>query len=89
MPLPRASSFSVLSSVFEESHSFTEHITLKRSVAAIITQIQEETEDRCLKLCYYSSDPRSCAYLQTGKEDTSLCEWECYDLTNDPEEVTI
>ena len=89
MPLPRASSFSVLSSVFEESQTFMEHITLKRSVAAIITRIQEETEDRCLKLCYYSSDPRSCAYLQTGKEDTSLCEWECYDLTNDPEEVAV
>lgn len=89
MPLPRAASLSMLSSVFEEAPPRNESLVLRRSVAAVVSQLR----GRKMKLCYYSSDPRSCVHLDVGSDvnhDTGRdveCEWECFDLKADAEEV--
>ena len=89
MPLPRAASLSMLSSVFEEAPPRNESLVLRRSVAAVVSQLRGRT----MKLCYYSSDPRSCVHLDVGSDvnhDAGRdveCEWECFDLKADAEEV--
>ena len=97
-----------------------EEIVLKRSVAAVLVRMSIPTtpttaknsenvseKERWLKLCYYSSDPRSCMTIQPistarnnrastatenprvqEKQDLAVCEWECYDIGVDPEEVS-
>ena len=45
--------------------------------------------DKQYKLNYYSSDPRSCSYILSTDPNTFPCEWELFDLDNDPQEVIV
>ena len=77
MPLQRAVSCSVLpaAGVANENQS--------RSVAVLLKT--SETNQHKMKICYYSSDPRSCDGMERCEDGDA--EWELFDLTQDPKEV--
>ena len=76
----------------------TNHIVLlSRSIAVLIAQLQiksqkdqkdQNRQSRRMKLCYYSSDPRSASNGKALSEEREKeWEWELFDLDMDEDEV--
>lgn len=86
MPIPQSTSLYCVmnASVNDKSVSVTQ-----RSVTVVIARVTINEKKRLLKLCYYSSDPRSCSHLSLTDQVTCPCEWELFDLEKDPNEVWI
>lgn len=77
MPIPK-------SETAENAESST---VSQRSITVVVAKLPTADGPKRFKLCYYSSDPRSCAYLPTVDDKTYPCELELFDLDTDPREV--
>lgn len=84
MPINQSPSWSV-PPLFEGS--VDQFISRSRSVAVVIADLKEEKRKRRMKLCYYSSDPRSASDCDLLEESGKECEWEMFDLDIDEDEV--
>ena len=90
MPLTRIPSVQAMLSSMLDDIPYTDEFTLsqlQRSVTTVIARVKEEEIEKKWKICYYSSDPRSCCYVNEMDKKTNPCEWELYDLLQDPHEV--
>ena len=72
----------------------TNHVVLQsRSIAVLIAQLHAQGSkdaDRRMKLCYYSSDPRSASNGRALTEEREKeWEWELFDLDRDEDEVEV